>query len=64
MQFGSGSAAGGSMFIFAMNGSPALLWLAIIMVILTLIFFVHRVIKLRIEKREAHEMRPLGSMET
>lgn len=59
MQFGSGSLAGGMVFIFAVNGSPVLFWIAMISIALTLVFLVHMIYKRREEAREAHEARAM-----
>lgn len=57
MQFGSGSAAGGVFIVFALNGSPALLLIALVSIILTIVFVVWTIHRRRREIREAYEDR-------
>lgn len=57
MQFGSGSAAGGAVIVFALNGSPALFLLAMVSIIFTIVFVGWTIRRRRREIREAHEER-------
>ena len=50
---GSTVSAGG-LLLFYLSGSPLLLWIAIISVVLGACFLVHVVLKRRKEAREAH----------
>ncbi len=57
MQFGSGSAAGWAFIAFALSGSPALLLIALVSIILTIVFVGWTIHRRRREIREAHEER-------
>lgn len=50
----SGTFTLGGVFIFFLNGSPILVWFAVICVVLGFIFLVHVLMKRRKEAREAH----------
>ena len=56
-------AATGGLFMFAVNGTPLFLWIALITLALAVVFLVHAVLKRRKEARDAHAARAARTMQ-